>query len=69
MSINIPTAYKTKIITPYGSLKYLIEWCKNNCQDEWQFDEELESLDTWSPAYNFYFTSARDYVNFLLFQK
>jgi hypothetical protein len=65
MSINIPTAYKTNIVLPYGGLKATIEWCERNCTDEWRFD----ASDGTGPAYDFYFESERDYVAFTMWKK
>lgn len=63
MSINIPTAYKTDIIVPYGSLNPILEWCRENCTDEWKFD------DAKLPVYEFYFESERDYIAFVMWKK
>ena len=63
MSINIPTAYKTNIQLEYGKLKAIIDWCADNCTDEWKFDE------TDGSSYDFYFESERDYVAFIMWKK
>jgi len=68
MSIDIPTAYTTKIYLPYGQLAKTIEWCKTNCKGEWKFGENPDTINSWT-YYNFYFELEKDYVAFLLWHK
>lgn len=68
MSISIPTAYQANIGLPYGSLKNIIRWCRDNCIDEWGF-QEVDDLAAYSPGYIFYFENERDYVAFLVWNK
>lgn len=76
MSINISTAYHTKINLPYGELNPLLDWCKKNCEEEWKFNFTeptsfvLPSIsDETATTWEFYFESKRDYTNFLLWKK
>ena len=68
MSISIPTAYKTRIDIPFGELKSVIEWCTDNCINDWRFNEEFNPADT-KHGYDFYFESERDYVAFVVWKK
>lgn len=62
MSINIPTAYKTEIIFPFGKLDAMVTWCQNNCDNEWMFGDSEK-------GYTFYFESERDFVKFMIWMK
>lgn len=68
MSISIPTAFKTRIDIPFGQLKSIIEWCTDNCIDDWRFNTE-NSVDTYTHSYDFYFESERDFVAFIVWKK
>jgi hypothetical protein len=79
MSINIKTAYKSNITIPYGNLRSMIDWCKDNCLSDWQFEEDYSTAKIphastykhyiMSRTYNFYFQSDRDYFAFTLWKK
>ena len=68
MSINIPTAYKTKINIPFGELKEHVIWCENNLVGDWKFTEDHNSNFPYS-NYIFLFELERDYIAFTMWKK
>lgn len=76
MSINIPTAYKSSLDLPYGTLGQVIEWCKSNCVGDWKFSENVTvesntqyDFVTHHYEYTFYFENERDFFAFTLWKK
>lgn len=67
MSINIPTAFKSRISIPYGLLNETVSWCDRNCIGDWRYMEDPngEMYDSWV----FFFEDERDYVAFLMWKK
>lgn len=68
MSINIPTAYKTKINIPFGELKDHVSWCENNLMGDWKFMEDHNSDFPYN-NYVFLFDLERDYIAFTMWKK
>lgn len=62
MSINIPTAYRVKVVLKYGELSSTVDWCNRNCSGDWRFMDDVDS-------YKFFFESEKDYVAFLVWRK
>lgn len=67
MSISIPTAYRIRLSTPYGSLKDIVAWCDRNCSGEYRYSEDPngEMYNDWV----FFFENERDYIAFTLWNK
>lgn len=67
MSINIPTAFKSRISIPFGELKEVVAWCDRNCLGEVKYMEDPngEMYSNWV----FFFEDERDYVAFLMWKK
>ena len=60
--------YDTEVHIVYGSLSPMIDWCKRNCSDPWEFSV-LEDAGNDEGKYKFCFDSERDYINFLIWRK
>lgn len=69
MSINIQTAYQTKLQIPFGQLKEVVEWCQNNMQGDWKFSDESNIDHISLNTYDFWFELERDYVAFNIWKK
>jgi hypothetical protein len=69
MSINIPTAYKTKIDIPFGQLKDIVKWCEDNLVGDWKFTEDHNYPYHPYNNYIFLFELERDYVAFNIWKK
>lgn len=70
--MNPSLSHKTNITIPFGKLESILEWCENNCESEWKFDDAqyiaaYGNMNTIS--YDFYFESERDFVAFLIWKK
>lgn len=68
MSINIPTAYKTKLYIPFGELKEHVSWCETNLVGDWKFMEDHNSDFPYN-NYVFLFDLERDYIAFTMWKK
>jgi len=69
MSINITTAYKTKLNIPFGELKEVVKWCENNMVGDWKFTDEIDLDSISTNTYVFLFELERDYVTFNIWKK
>lgn len=67
MSINIPTAYKTKVNIPFGKLREHVGWCEDNLVGDWKYSEDAngEMNNSWI----FFFELERDYVAYTMWMK
>ena len=63
------TQYKTEILISYGKLKPVIEWCTNNCANDWGYDCVEFAGGHDGGLYDFYFETESDYINFILWKK
>jgi len=61
--------YNVSIDLPFGKLRPVVEWCTNNCINNWAFDVGDEIGEKHMSSYNFKFESEKDYVTFLVYQK
>lgn len=66
MSIDIPTAYRSKITIPFGELKDVVEWVDRNCSGDVKY---MEDPDDQFSSWVFFFESERDYIAFLMWKK
>ena len=60
--------YHTKIDIKYGDLKNVMQWCKDNCANEWTFNVE-DYAGEKAGTYEFRFASEKDYVSFLVWKR
>lgn len=67
MSINIPTAFKSRMNIPYGLLKETVAWCDRNCISDWRYMEDPNG-DMYN-GWVFFFEDERDYVAFTMWLK
>ena len=66
----LPTTneYHTDISLNFGTLKKIIEWTTDNCDDDWNFSV-IDNPGKESGIYRFYFKSEKDFCKFLIWQK
>lgn len=63
----LDTQYKSDIVVGFGQLGPLVEWVKENCTNNWNY-EIIESAGKDAGTYRFYFCEQNDYVKFLLWK-
>lgn len=63
--------YSTTILIPFGKLDSILNWCKDNCNDNWKFftGEFTTTNNVWLVSYEFQFESDKDYMAFMLWNK
>lgn len=66
--MSITTQHKTPILIRWGELQTVLEWCKNNCRNEWGY-RCIEPAGFDAGDYEFYFQTERDQINFILWKK
>lgn len=69
--MNLSNAYNVKLNIPFGKLESFLNWCQNNCESDWSFDDNSSLFlinEIEYAGYNFYFQSERDYVAFLIWK-
>lgn len=62
------TAYQTDVDIKYGQLSNMLDWCTDNCTDEWGYTV-IDSAGEQPGIYSFKFMSEKDYVTFLVWKK
>ena len=55
-----------EIVKPFGQIEQVIDWCKNECTDEWRWQLVEISSDRRPGRYIFYFDSERDCLAFVM---
>jgi len=58
--------HAVEIRKPYGVLDTVVDWCKQNLQDEWRWQLVQSSSSSFHGRYIFYFDDEKDYCVFLL---
>jgi len=58
--------HATEIVKPFGVLESVLNWCKNELQDEWRWQMVEMSSDIKPGRYIFFFDDERDYLAFVL---
>jgi hypothetical protein len=58
--------HATEIVKPFGMLEAVLDWCKNELQDDWRWQLVEMSSDIKPGRYIFYFDDERDYLAFVL---
>lgn len=59
-------SYAREIVKPFGTLDFVISWCKAELEGEWRWQVIDMSSDVRPGRYIFYFDSERDACAFAL---
>ena len=58
--------YAHRITKPFGMVEHVLDWCKEEVENEWRWQLVEVSSDRKPGEYIFYFDSERDYLAFVL---
>lgn len=61
--------YKTTVTLPFGNLRHIIDWCRNNLKNEFRFEEVVSIGVNETTIYNVYFETEQDYFTFVIWKK
>lgn len=62
------TYFNTNVSLDFGDLGKILDWCKENCSDEWGY-KVLYPAGQEQGQYEFLFSNQHDLINFILWQK
>lgn len=63
---NTTELHKTKIKIEYGCLRHVMEWCRQNCSNDWHISDVAFDMDRNYSSYEFIFNDEQDVIMFEL---
>ena len=63
---NTTELHKSKIKIDYGELRYVMEWCRQNCNHDWHISDVAFDMVSNISNYEFTFNDEQDVIMFEL---